>query len=109
MTNLPKEPIAGSELPGAERTAVAGQFPKIIPCAIHIARENAMREDRFHFNRGAIRPMQCLADGWRLIKSDYWFFVGVTFVGILVAELAPMGILMGPAMCGIHICLLRQA
>jgi hypothetical protein len=68
-----------------------------------------MHEDRFQFNRGAIRPLQALAEGWRLIKSDYWFFVGVCFVGVLIAQLAPMNILLGPAMCGIHICLLRQA
>lgn len=68
-----------------------------------------MHEDRFAFNRGAIRPLQCLVEGWRLVKSDYWFFVGVTFVGVLIAQLAPMNILLGPAMCGIHICLLRQA
>lgn len=67
-----------------------------------------MNEDRFAFNRGAIRPLQCLSEGWQLIKTDYWFFLGVTFVGVMVAQLAPMGILLGPAMCGIHICLLRQ-
>ena len=68
-----------------------------------------MHEDRFQFNRGAIRPLQALAEGWRLIKSDYWFFVGVCFVGVLIAQMAPLNILLGPAMCGIHICLLRQA
>ena len=68
-----------------------------------------MHEERFQFNRGAIRPMQCLSEGWQLIKSEYWFFLGVTLVGLLLAELAPLGILMGPALCGIHICLLRQS
>src|SRR5262245_62161016 len=80
----------------------------IIPCAVQVARENVMHEDRFHFNRGAIRPMQCLADGWQLIKNDYWFFVGVTCVAMLIEQLGPMNILMGPALCGIHICMLRQ-
>ena len=68
-----------------------------------------MDTDRFHFERGAIRPMQCLSEGWQLVKSEYWFFLGVTVVGSLVAGLAPFAILYGPAMCGIHICLLRQA
>ena len=68
-----------------------------------------MHEDRFAFNRGAIRPMDCLREGWQLIKDEYWFFLGITFVGVMVAQLAPFGVLMGPAMCGIHICLLRKA
>jgi hypothetical protein len=68
-----------------------------------------MHEDRFQFNRGAIRPLQCLREGWQLVKTDYWFFVGVCFVGVLIAQMAPLNILLGPAMCGIHICLLRQA
>jgi len=67
-----------------------------------------MDDERFQFNRGAIRPLECLVGGWRLIKEDYWFFLGVAFVGILVAEMGPFGILAGPAMCGVHICLLRQ-
>jgi hypothetical protein len=68
-----------------------------------------MPVDRFAFNRGAIRPFQCLTEGWHLIKQEYWFFLGVTLVGALVAGMAPFGILMGPAYCGIHICLLRHA
>lgn len=67
-----------------------------------------MDHDRFAFNRGAIRPLQCLTEAWHLIKGEYWFFLGVTFVGFLIAELGPLGLLLGPAMCGIHICLLRQ-
>ncbi len=68
-----------------------------------------MHEDRFTFNRGAIRPMECLTGAWQLIKRDYWLFLGIAFVGHLVAGLAPFGILLGPALCGIHLCLLRQA
>ena len=67
-----------------------------------------MHEDRFAFNRRAIRPLECLSGAWQLIKQDYWLFLGISFVGFLIAELASF-ILVGPAMCGIHICLLRQA
>src|SRR5207248_324348 len=68
----------------------------------------SMHEGRFTFNRGAIRPIECLAGGWRLAMQDYWLFLGITLVGFIIAELASP-ILVGPAICGIHICFLRQA
>ncbi|MGB7924128.1 MAG: hypothetical protein WCF57_12875 [Pyrinomonadaceae bacterium] len=60
------------------------------------------------FNRGAIRPMECLRGGWELVKGDYWLFLGITVVGILVGSVVPLGILMGPMMCGIYMCYLRR-
>ena len=67
-----------------------------------------MNEDRMTFNRGAVRPMECLRLGWQLIKDDYWLFLGITVVGAILGSAAPLALLVGPAMCGIHICLLRQ-
>lgn len=46
--------------------------------------------------------------GRELIKGRYWLFFGITVVGILLGSLAPLGILMGPMMCGIFICFLKQ-
>ena len=61
------------------------------------------------FRRGAVRPIRCLTDGWRLIRDDYWKFLGISLVGIIVGSLAPMYLLVGPLMCGIFYCLLRQS
>jgi hypothetical protein len=60
------------------------------------------------FNRGAVRPVECFREGWQLIKNDYWLFLGIAIVGVLIGSVGPMGILAGPMMCGIHICLLRH-
>ena len=60
------------------------------------------------FNRGTIRPMECLKGGWELIKGEYWLFLGITFVGIIIGGTVPLGILMGPMMCGIYLCFLRR-
>ncbi|HEX8138804.1 MAG TPA: hypothetical protein VF544_14650 [Pyrinomonadaceae bacterium] len=60
------------------------------------------------FNRGAVRPVECLQAGWSLIKSQYWLFLGITAVGILVGSVGPMAILLGPMMCGIYLCLLAR-
>ena len=67
-----------------------------------------MDEDRYDFRRGAVKPMVCLREAWQLIKDDYWLFLGISFVGTLLGSVGPLGILLGPAMCGIHLCLLRR-
>jgi hypothetical protein len=60
------------------------------------------------YNRGAIRPVECLKSGWTLIKGEYWLFLGISLVGVIIGSVVPMGILMGPMMCGIYFCLLRR-
>ena len=34
------------------------------------------------FKRQAVEPVQCLKNGWELVKDQYWLFVGMTFVGV---------------------------
>lgn len=67
-----------------------------------------MSSDPLDYQRRAVRPMQCLREGWQLIKDDYWLFFGITLVGMLLGSLVPLGILLGPMLCGIEICLLRR-
>ena len=59
------------------------------------------------FNRNAVQPMECIKGGWELIRSQYWLFVGMTLVGIIIGSVVPMGILMGPMMCGIYLALFK--
>lgn len=60
------------------------------------------------FNRGAVRPVECLQTGWNMIKGQYWLFLGITAVGLLIGSMGPMAILLGPMMCGIYLCLLAR-
>lgn len=60
------------------------------------------------FNRGAVRPVECIKAGFASIKDDYWTVLGLSIVAILIGSVGPMGILMGPMMCGLHMCLLRR-
>jgi len=60
------------------------------------------------FNTGVISPTDCLKTGWQTIKDEYWLFLGIALVGMLIASVGPFGILAGPAMCGIYICMLRR-
>jgi uncharacterized membrane protein len=59
------------------------------------------------FKRNAVQPVECVKAGWELIKSQYWLFVGMTVVGIIVGSVVPLGILMGPMMCGIYLALFK--
>ncbi len=59
------------------------------------------------FRRKAVEPVVCIKAGWNLIKNQYWLFVGITVVGILVGSVVPFGILLGPMMCGIYLTLFK--
>ena len=59
------------------------------------------------FRRNAVDPMECIKGGWEIIKNQYWLFVGMTLVGILVGSAVPLGILLGPMMCGLHLAFLK--
>ncbi|HEU4476933.1 MAG TPA: hypothetical protein VFR80_00360 [Pyrinomonadaceae bacterium] len=60
------------------------------------------------FERGAVQPMVCLRAGYDLIKDQYWLFVGMCFVAILIGSVVPFGILMGPMMCGLYLAIFQK-
>ncbi len=60
------------------------------------------------FKRRAVQPVECLKRGYELIKDKYWLFVGMCAVAMLVGGSVPLGILMGPMMCGVYLCLFKQ-
>ena len=55
-----------------------------------------------YFKRNAVEPVKCLKEGWNLVKDQYWLFVGMCLVGMLIGGAVPLGILLGPMMCGIY-------
>lgn len=60
------------------------------------------------FNRGVVRPVECLRGGWNLIKDQYWLFLGMAFVALFIGSAVPMGILLGPMMCGLYLAFFRR-
>jgi uncharacterized membrane protein len=60
------------------------------------------------FKRNVVEPVQCIKDGWAIIKDRYWLFVGICAVGLLISSAVPLYILMGPMMCGINLCFFKQ-
>lgn len=63
--------------------------------------------DSVEFRRGVVEPVECIKDGYNLIKDRYWLFVGMTAIGVLIGNAVPFGILMGPMMVGLYIALFK--
>lgn len=64
--------------------------------------------DTIEFRRGVIKPIECLKAGHELVRNQYWLLVGIVAVGMIIAGLVPLGILMGPMMCGVYFTLFKQ-
>jgi len=60
------------------------------------------------FQTGVIRPVECMKEGWELIKNDYWLIFGVTVVGLLIGGIIPLGLGIGAMFCGIYYVILRK-
>lgn len=60
------------------------------------------------FKTGVIHPIECMKEGWELIKDQYLLIVGITFVGMLIAGIIPFGIGIGAMFCGIYYVLLLK-
>jgi uncharacterized membrane protein len=60
------------------------------------------------FSPNAVQPIECLKEGWSVIKDQYWLFVGMTLVATLLGQMAPMGILMPPLRCGVYLAIFAR-
>ncbi|PYS81331.1 MAG: hypothetical protein DMF70_09420 [Acidobacteria bacterium] len=45
-----------------------------------------MNPNTTDFNRGVVAPVECLKEGWALIKDQYWLFLGISVVGMLIGS-----------------------
>ncbi|MDQ2855093.1 MAG: hypothetical protein M3R68_02095 [Acidobacteriota bacterium] len=60
------------------------------------------------FTPNAVQPIVCLTEAWDTIKDQYWLFVGISLVALLIGNLAPLGILMAPMMCGVYLAIFQR-
>lgn len=60
------------------------------------------------FRRAAVEPVECFKTGWNLIKDQYWLFLGLTLVALIIGGAVPLGILLGPMMCGLYLVFLKK-
>ena len=68
-----------------------------------------MDDNSVEFRKVPIRPVECLKEAKNQLGEQYWLFVGICAVGILIGSLVPMGLLMGPMMCGIYLCFFKRS
>ena len=66
-----------------------------------------MNPNPVEFRSGVISPVECLKEGWQLIKDQYWLFLGITLVAMLVGGAVPV-VLIGPMMVGLYMCLFAK-
>ena len=67
-----------------------------------------MSTSQIEFRRNAVQPIECIKGAWALIKDQYWLFVGLSAVAVLVGSAVPMGILLGPMMCGLDMAFFKR-
>jgi hypothetical protein len=53
--------------------------------------------------RNVVEPIACIKAAWELVKDQYWLFVGMCAVGLMIGSAIPFGILLGPMMCGLYL------
>lgn len=59
------------------------------------------------FRHNAVQPVECVKGAWALVKDQYWLFVGMCAVGLLIGSAVPLGILTGPMMCGLYLAFFK--
>jgi hypothetical protein len=59
------------------------------------------------FRRNAVEPIECIKGGWEMIKPQYWLFVGMTLVAVLIGSAVPI-ILIGPMMVGLNMAFFKM-
>ena len=60
------------------------------------------------YRRNVIEPIKCISAAWAMVKEQYWLFVGMCAVGLLIGSAVPMGIVTGPMMCGLYISFFKS-
>ena len=58
------------------------------------------------FQSRVISPLECVKEGWQLIKDQYWLFLGISLVAMLGGAV-PV-VLIGPMMVGLYLCLFAK-
>lgn len=60
------------------------------------------------YRRNAIQPVECIKAGWALVQGQYWLFLAMALIAFMIGSAVPLGILMGPMMCGLYLALFKQ-
>ena len=56
----------------------------------------------------SIEPIALYKRSLALIGDQYWLFLGIAVVGIILGSVVPFGLLLGPMMVGIYLCFIDR-
>ncbi len=60
------------------------------------------------FRQVKVRPIELLKRSFELIREQYWLFLGITVVGMIVGSAVPFALILGPMLVGIYLCYLAR-
>ena len=52
-----------------------------------------------------IDPIGLLKRGKELLGDQYWLFLAITWLAVIIGSMVPFGIVMGPLMVGVYLCM----
>lgn len=52
-----------------------------------------------------IDPIGLLKRGKELLGDQYWLFLAITWLAVIIGSMVPLGIVMGPLMVGVYLCM----
>ncbi len=55
-----------------------------------------------------IEPIDLYKRSFALIGDQYWLFLGIAVVGVILGSIVPFGVLLGPMMVGIYLCFIDR-
>ena len=61
-----------------------------------------------HIARGVVRPVECIAEGWELVRKELPLYIGMVVIMLMGSSLVPF-VIQGPLTCGLFMCLARSA
>jgi len=59
------------------------------------------------YQRVHVAPIRLLQQSLSLMGGEYWLFLALTLVGMLIGSVVPL-VLYGPMMCGVYLCYLQR-
>lgn len=59
------------------------------------------------YQRVHVAPIRLLQQSLSLMGREYWLFLALTLVGMLIGSVVPL-VLYGPMMCGVYLCYLQR-
>jgi len=55
-----------------------------------------------------VRVWDLFRRSFRSLGDQYWLFLGITLLGMLIGSAVPMGLIMGPVLVGIYACYIER-